>query len=345
MVTAERLNGVAAGAVLVPWVRRLRRLARSPKGYLLVALLVLGAVAAPHEGAARALATVLAAVAGAAGMEIALVRIGQGEWRFPSSALLTGLIVGLVISAQEPLYAAAAAGMLGTDAKHVLRLGRAHVFNPAAVGLLAVYLLFSSGQSWWGALANLPAPVLIVLLVAGYFVADRANKLPATLAFGGMYVALFTAAAFLGNPASVTDIFRAPFVNAALFFGFFMVTDPPTSPVRFPEQVVFGGLVAAASYLIYMRTHGLYFLLAAVLIGNALYALWRAGQRWTRGRSQADPPAPNRAARLPRWDGVHDEGEHAVVRSRGDLPAARRRQVDAGRLEAGGPLAVRNRRL
>jgi Na+-translocating ferredoxin:NAD+ oxidoreductase RnfD subunit len=273
----ERSMNAATPAPL-PW-RRFRRFLRSPKGYLLLALVPLALLAAPSTGFSAAAAGVFASVAGALVMDLLLVRMRQGVWRLSTSALLTGLIVGMILSAQEPWYVAAAAAVLAIDAKHFLRIGRVHVFNPAAAGLLAVFVLFHSGQSWWGALANLPAPAIVLLLVAGVIVANRANKLPAALAFLGVYVALCTSATFLGRAASVADLFRPPFVNMALYFAFFMVTDPPTSPVPFPAQIWFGAGVAAISVGAYLATHGLYYLLAGILIANAGYALWQLAVR------------------------------------------------------------------
>ncbi len=127
---------------------KLRRFAHSPKGYLLVALTALAAVAAPTVGVPAAFLTLAWSTLGAAGVELMLHRTGDGGGRFPSSALLTGLIVGLVLGTTEPWYAALIAGVLAIDAKHLLRLGRLHIFNPAALGLVAVSFLFGSGQSW-----------------------------------------------------------------------------------------------------------------------------------------------------------------------------------------------------
>ena len=94
--------------------------------------------------------------------------------------------------------------------------------------------LFATGQSWWGALPDLPWPFLAVLLVAGAVVAERVDKLPLVLTFLGTYFGLFTAVA-LANPSAVVEMFRAPFLQAALFLAFFMLTDPPTAPGRYRE--------------------------------------------------------------------------------------------------------------
>ncbi|GEM_PF-1169429 len=272
-----------------PSLRRARRLLRSPKGYLLVALLALALFGAPSTGAAAASDTIAAAVLAAVAMESLLVRLHSGVWRLSASAVLSGLIVGMVLGAQTPWYVAAGAGALAADGKRLLRLGRGHVFNPAALGLLLVYLLFGSGQSWWGALAELPLPAIVVLIAAGAGVAQRANKLPAALAFLGSYLLLFTAAAYFGRAGEVADIFRPPFINMAVFFGCFMVTDPPTSPVAFPGQIWFGAGAALVSFFAYLATHGLYYLLIGVLFANAGYALARlAGGA---GREAAERPS------------------------------------------------------
>ena len=107
----------------------------------------------------------------------------------------------------------------------------------------------------------------------------RVNKLPLVLAFLGSYFLLFTSHAFLGDPKRVAEVFRTPDLQAVLYFAFFILTDPPTSPVKYPDQVVCGALVAAASYAVFEWVGAAYYLLAGVLIGN----VWEA---WRRTRSR-----------------------------------------------------------
>jgi hypothetical protein len=130
-----------------------------------------------------------------------------------------------------------AVGILATLGKHLVATDRWHVFNPAALALLASGPLFGTGQSWWGALPDL-----------GW-----------------------------------------PFVQATLFLALFMLTDPPTAPSRYADQVVIGLLVAAASLVAKTLGAG-----QAYLLGWRLHARgqdlcrWReipsSGSRWA-GRS------------------------------------------------------------
>jgi Na+-translocating ferredoxin:NAD+ oxidoreductase RnfD subunit len=293
-----------------------KRFFRTPKGLLLVALALLTAVAATHEGMHRILPEVLGAMLAAALLDVALARIIRGAWFFPSGALLSGLIVALIISPAESPRVAAVTAMLAVNSKYLLRARGKHIFNPAALALVAAYFLFASGQSWLGALANLPAPLAIALLAAGIFIADRVNKLPMVLAFLGCYIALFTLVAFVGDAGRMAEIFRAPDINAALFFAFFMLTDPPTSPARYRDQVMFGVGVAVACVAIYLTLGALYFLPAGLLIGNGWEA-WRRTHTRTRAASPAKSAGTRASAIRPAPDQRVLAVEHSAAPSRG----------------------------
>ena len=268
---------MSTNAVRPQRLRSAKRFLRSPKGYLLVILLLLTAVAAPHEGLRQSLTGVAGAVLAAGFADVVIVRLRRRVWIFPSGAILTGLIVALVLSAQEPLYVPIGTSLLAIASKYLFRSRLANVFNPAAVAIVVSTFLFASGQSWWGALANLPAVAVVLVLVTGWVMAGHVNKLPLVLAFLATYFALFTVAAFIGDPARVAEIFRQPDINTALFFACFMLDDPPTSPVRYPDQMAFGVLVAAASFAIFQMVGAVYFLPAGLLVGNA-WEVWRRAE-------------------------------------------------------------------
>jgi Na+-translocating ferredoxin:NAD+ oxidoreductase RnfD subunit len=289
---ATRPRAVAARRARQPALRALQRFFRTPKGLLLLVLALLAALAAPREGLALVAPGVLGAMGIAALLDAPLLRLTRGEWQAPTGALLSGLIVALVLAPRAPWYVPLCTAVLAVNSKYLFRTRWANVFNPAAIALVAAYALFGGGQSWWGALPDLPLPFIAVLLAAGLFVVARVNKLPMVLAFAGGYFALFTLAAFAGDPARVAEVFRVPTLNAALFFAFFMLSDPPTSPTGYRDQVVYGALVAGASAAIYLTLGGVYFLPAGLLVGNA-WESWRrvaAGRRRERAR-RGRPPA------------------------------------------------------
>jgi hypothetical protein len=147
----------------------------------------------------------------------------------------------------------------------------------------------------------------LVVLATGVFIADRINKLTMVLTFFGAYFALFTLASFFDS-TSISEIFRTPDLQAALFFAFFMLDDPPTSPVRHEDQIVFGIIVATVAYFVFTQVGGVYFLPAGLLAGN----LWESGRRITVSRMRArrttaarrgPAPSPGRRGSGPRQSG------------------------------------------
>ena len=266
----------------------LQRFVRTPKGLLTFVLGVMVVLAAPADGVRQVLPGLAAAAVVAMLIDAPILRYRSGAWEFPSGALLSGLIVAMVLSPQEPWHVVAVTSAIAVASKYAFRTRSANVFNPAAFALAATFRGFDTGLSWWGALPNLPYGV-IVLLVTGFYMADRVNRMPMVLAFLGGYFLLFTTAAFLGDPRRVVEIFRAPDLQAVLFFAFFILTDPPTSPAKYPDQLVYGGIVAAACFAVFEWNGGAYYLLAGVLAGNP----WEA---WRRVRARKPAPRATRSA-------------------------------------------------
>src|SRR5207248_2266369 len=115
------------------------------------------------------------------------LRLTKGRWVFPDGALLTALIVAMVLSPQTPWYVAAITAGVGVVSKYLMRVRTANIFNPAALALVATFYLFDTGQSWWGALAEMSPALLAVLFAAGAFITIRVGKPAGVLAFLGSY--------------------------------------------------------------------------------------------------------------------------------------------------------------
>jgi Na+-translocating ferredoxin:NAD+ oxidoreductase RnfD subunit len=241
-------------------------------------LAILTAIAAPGEGPATVAPGMLSAILFAGIVDVAVLRARKGVWEFPSGAVLTAMIVAMVLRAQEPWHVTSITAVLAVLSKYLLRSKSANVFNPAALAIVITFYLFHTGQSWWGALPEVNPWAQSALLIGGVFITDRVNKMPLVLTFLGAYFLLFTGAAFLGDPGHVAEIFRPPDVEAALFFAFVILTDPPTSPAKYPDQIVFGVIVAAVGFGFFEWVGSVYYLLAGVLVGN----LWEAWRRVNR---------------------------------------------------------------
>jgi len=259
--------------------RRVRKFFRTPKGLLTIILGIFAAMALPGQGVRAAVGLASATIA--AGLVDALIlRVRKNAWEFPSGAVLTAMIVAMVLRAQEPWYVTATTSVIAILSKYVFRSRAANVFNPAALAIIGSFYVFHTGQSWWGALTDVMPVAKVALVAAGMFIAGRVNKMPLVLAFLGAYFVLFTVTAFVSNPLPVAEIFRTPDVEAALFFAFIILTDPPTSPAKSPDQIVCGLIVAVVSYAFFEWAGVVYYLLAGVLAGN-VWEAWRRANRRT----------------------------------------------------------------
>ncbi len=257
----------------------LSRFFRTPKGLLIVVMSILATAAIAGEGTRLTFPAIAVALVVAMAADAPILRLREGTWTFPDGALLSGLFVALILTPHEPLYVVALTSMFAVFSKYLFRAGRANVFNPAALALFASYFAFHTGQSWWGALPDLPFAGVMLLIAGGAFITQRVNKVPVVLSFLGAYYLLFTGSAFLGDPRHVAALYRAPDLHAALFFAFFMVTDPPTSPPKHREQLVYGVMVAVLSFAVFQLIGAVYFLLAGLLVANVWEAVRRTRMR------------------------------------------------------------------
>jgi Na+-translocating ferredoxin:NAD+ oxidoreductase RnfD subunit len=271
-------------------MRKLIAFFRTPKGLLTLLLLMLSAIAAPVEGVAAVSLNMGAAVLAAGAVDAVILRLRNGGWEYPSGAVLTAMIVAMVIRAHEPWHVPTITAVVAVLSKYLLRTRHANVFNPAALALVAMSFVLPMGQSWWGGLPDVsPIWLRVTLLAGGIYIANRVNKIPLVLSFLGTYFCLFTAAAFLGDPRMVAEIFRSPDVDAVLYFAFIILTDPPTSPSRYRGQWKFGILTAVMGFAVFQQFGVAYFLLAGLLAGN----LWEA---WRRVHRQSQDSFPRKLA-------------------------------------------------
>lgn len=250
---------------------------KTPKGLLTLVLAIMIGIGARHEGVRLVAPRLIIAVLAAGMFDALVLRLRHTRWQFPSGAVLTAMIAGMVLSVRTPWYVIPATSLAGVAAKYIVRTRGANIFNPAALGIVALFPVFHPAQDWWGALPEVMPLAQVALPAGGILIAQRVNKLPLVVAFLGFYFACFTAAAFVRDPAWVSEIFRTPDLQAVLYFAFFILTDPPTSPITARDQIVFAAIVALVSVAIFEWTGAVYYLLAGVLVGN----IWEARRRVT----------------------------------------------------------------
>jgi len=157
------------------------------------------------------------------------------------SSIVSGLIIGYVLSSSQAWWIAALTSVLAIASKHLIRFKARHIFNPAGFGVLAAAFLLGATTEWKGAFIwYLIVPFGVYFsfkirkleLIAGYFIASF-------ILFGGQ-AAL--------NKVNIADVFG--YLN--YFFIFIMLIEPMTTPVTYYGKMIFGSGAGALIFVLYL---------------------------------------------------------------------------------------------
>ena len=113
---------------------------------------------------------------------------------FPSSAIIIGLIIGLLLVPETPLYVPVLASLVAVLSKHLIRLKGRQIFNPASFGIMATLLLFPVTLSWWGGTSS-----IIFVSALGLLVLVRLKKVSHVFSFFLVYASLALANVIITN--------------------------------------------------------------------------------------------------------------------------------------------------
>lgn len=161
------------------------------------------------------------------------------------SAIITALILVLIIPIQFPgnflfLVGACIAAM---GSKYALTIEKQHVFNPAAVALVAIALLSPEHTAtWWiGTPAMMP-----FVIIGGLLLVRRIRRERTVALFAITYVAAVALASLvhIGTLTSLATTLTTSLVKSPLWFlGFVMLTEPLTAPARKKFQYMYAAFV------------------------------------------------------------------------------------------------------
>jgi len=204
-------------------------------------------------------------------IDFILVKIKKHRFRFPLSAIITGLIIGSIAPIGGSLALVVVAALIAEITKFFVKVKARNLFNPATVGLLLALLIFGVGDEWWASstihVYGLLIPLALVLIISAY----EARRLPAALvAIVVMSVGFMAiSGAVFSSGALLTALLTINY-----YFIFLMVTDPKTSPNKVSGQIIYGMGVALFA-LLFIRVHLPYQLLIALVLVNVIYAAFR----------------------------------------------------------------------
>ena len=170
------------------------------------------------------------------------------SWEFPYSAFISGMFIGGLLTQNLAWYVYVAAGIIAILSKHIIKVHHRHIFNPANFGVLFVFLLFDSRNSWW-----ISSP-LILVLIFGIFLLWRLRRFDLGISFLAAYYilhALIDSLAANRMPMipqmqMMMGNFYQSFISEGtiLFFAMFMLIEPKTNPAARKQRIFYGILVA-----------------------------------------------------------------------------------------------------
>jgi glycine betaine catabolism B len=246
-------------------------------GGLLAFATVLSAFGVLPAKPADIVASTALLAATALGVQWIFTRLLRVPWS-AEPALITAFILALIADPVSPLtdpgralvlaFAAAAA----VASKFLIAPRRQHIFNPAALGIYAVGMLFHEYSTWWvGNAALLPAVALGGLLVVRKV--GRLRVVALFLAAFAVYTAVFALLQGVGIGDAVAGVGFVFLHTSVLFFALVMLTEPITTPKRFVPQAIHAAIVAVMM-LPQLSVFGVTFSPeAALLVGNVFARL------------------------------------------------------------------------
>ena len=95
------------------------------------------------------------------------------------SSVIAGLIVGYVLASDQKWWLIAIAAFFTILSKHIIRIRKKHIFNPAGFGIFLVILLFGATTQWKGTFA------WYIVVPFGLYFAYKVNKLEVLSGYAG----------------------------------------------------------------------------------------------------------------------------------------------------------------
>ncbi|MBU4312625.1 MAG: RnfABCDGE type electron transport complex subunit D [Candidatus Omnitrophica bacterium] len=177
----------------------------------------------------RFLVAVSAAILSSIVMESLINYIKNKRFSITESSVVTGLIIGYVISSYQPLWVICLASTLAIISKHIVRFRKSHIFNPAGFGIFLVVVVLGAYTQWKAAYA------WHIIIPLGIYFASRIKRLDLVASYFIASIFLYAPQAFLNN-ASLLDTFS--YFN--YFFIFVMMVEPRTTPKTRLGRIMFG---------------------------------------------------------------------------------------------------------
>jgi Na+-translocating ferredoxin:NAD+ oxidoreductase RnfD subunit len=170
----------------------------------------------------------------------AISYLKKKEFILTESSIITGLIIGCVLSGSEKWWLIALAALLAIASKHIIRFHDRHFFNPAAFGVLTSVFLFGASTEWKGAY------LWYIIIPFGVYASFKIKKLELIISYFIASFILFGVQAVIQN----VQIFNIlGYLN--YFFIFIMLVEPMTTPMAYYGKIIFGSGAGVLIFILY----------------------------------------------------------------------------------------------
>ena len=185
------------------------------------------------------LSTTLIAVISAVFLDSFITYLKTEHFAITDSSVISGLIIGYVISSGEPWWKFLFASIFAIGSKHLIRIKNKQLFNPAAFGVFLSTLLLGASTQWKGTY------LWYIIVLVGFYFVYKIKKIEIIIGYAIIFFLFFGTQAVLQ---------KVPFVNIfgylSYFYIFVMLIEPKTTPIKATAKFIFGSGVAALIFIL-----------------------------------------------------------------------------------------------
>lgn len=169
-----------------------------------------------------------------------IIYLKEKEARLTESSIITGLIIGCVLSSAGKWHLMALAALFAIASKHIIKFHGRHFFNPASFGILASVFFLGASTEWKGAY------LWYIIVPFGLYASFKIKKLELIASYFIASLILFGCQAVI---QSVPILSVLGYLN--YFFIFIMLIEPMTTPMTKCGKIIFGSGVGVLIFILY----------------------------------------------------------------------------------------------
>jgi Na+-translocating ferredoxin:NAD+ oxidoreductase RnfD subunit len=202
------------------------------------------------------------AVVSAVATESCILYLKNKKLTFTGSSLISGLIIGYVLSSDNPWWKIALTSVIAIGSKYFIRINKKHLFNPAALGIFLITIFLGAYTQWKGTYD------WFVLLPCGLYFAYKMKKIEIIINYVLISLVLFGIQAWMQKISLWHTLGYFSY-----FFIFIMLIEPKTTPIKQLGKLIFGLGAAALIFALTDFGAGFDVELCALLVLNLFVPL------------------------------------------------------------------------